>query len=297
VLTWERNLENALLEPRLTEETGVAARIAHIAAPVLGDLGFRLVRIKLLAQGGTTVQIMAERPDGTMTVDDCEAISQALSPVLDVEDPVKQAYRLEISSPGIDRPLVRVSDFERAQGHEARVEMSIGLAEVDGRKRFRGLIGPVEGEDRAAALRLTRLDEKPGEAKDVLLPLRDISEARLVLTEDLIRAALKAAKQAEAQDGAAGPAEAGETAGESQSGEEAPHRGPGRFALRGPAGKATLGNKPHPAKSKPLVPSGVRTEFKKAKSGKAETGKTKTSLPPLRDARPSTASDKLAPGK
>jgi len=285
VLTWERNLENALLEPRLTEETGVAARIAHIAAPVLGDLGFRLVRIKLLAQGGTTVQIMAERPDGTMTVDDCEAISQALSPVLDVEDPVKQAYRLEISSPGIDRPLVRVSDFERAQGFEARVEMSIGLAEVDGRKRFRGLIGPVEGEDRAAALRLTRLDEKPGEAKDVLLPLRDISEARLVLTEDLIRAALKAAKQAEAQDGAEAAADDGETAGESQGEDAAPHRGPGRFALRGPAGKATLGNKPQALKSKPLVPSGVRTEFKKAKIGRV-------------DARPSTASsDKLAPGK
>jgi len=290
---WERNLENALLEPRLTEETGVAARIAHIAAPVLTDLGFRLVRIKLLAQGGTTVQIMAERPDGTMTVDDCEAVSQALSPVLDVEDPVKQAYRLEISSPGIDRPLVRVSDFERALGHEARVEMSIGLAEIDGRKRFRGLIGPVEGEDRAAALRLSRLDEKPGEPKDVLLPLRDISEARLVLTEDLIRAALKAAKEAEAQ-GAEGSAEGDEAAGE---GEDAPRRGPGRFALRGPSktqfGKATLGAKPQSTKSKPLVPSGVRTEFKKAKTGKTETGR-----PALRDTRPSTApSNKLAPGK
>jgi len=260
---------------------------------VLTDLGFRLVRIKLLAQGGTTVQIMAERPDGTMTVDDCEAVSQALSPVLDVEDPVKQAYRLEISSPGIDRPLVRISDFERASGHEARIEMSIGLAEVDGRKRFRGLIGAVEGEDRTAALRLSRLDEKPGEPKDVLLPLRDISEARLVLTEDLIRAALKAAKLAEAEAAQQeAPSGEGEET-EDEAGGETPRRGPGRFALRGPGkanfGKATpskvaFGAKPQGTKSKPLVPSGVRTEFKKAKTGRV-------------GARPSAASDKSAPGK
>ena len=100
--------EVRLDEPRLIEESGVAARVAHLAQPVLAGLGYRLVRVKLSAQAGTTVQIMAERPDGSMNVKDCEIVSAALSPVLDVEDPVKTAYRLEISSPGIDRPLVRV---------------------------------------------------------------------------------------------------------------------------------------------------------------------------------------------
>ena len=104
-------------EPRLIVETGVAARVATIAAPVLRDLDLRLVRVKISSTDGTTVQIMAEHPDGTMNVSDCEAASMALSPVLDVEDPVTQAYRLEMSSPGIDRPLVRLSDFSRATGH------------------------------------------------------------------------------------------------------------------------------------------------------------------------------------
>ena len=95
-------------------ETGPAARVARVAIPVLGDLGLRLVRVKITAQEGSTVQIMAERADGTITVDDCEKVSVALSPVLVLEDPLPQDYRLEISSPGIDRPLVRVSDFARA---------------------------------------------------------------------------------------------------------------------------------------------------------------------------------------
>ncbi len=260
------------------EESGVAARVAHIAAPVLFDLGFRLVRIKILAQGGTTLQIMAERPDGTMSVDDCEKVSQALSPVLDVEDPVKQAYRLEISSPGIDRPLVRVSDFNRAIGNEARIEMNISH-ESDGRKRFRGIIGAIEGEAQTH-LRLARTDAKPGESLDVLLPLRDIGEARLVLTEDLIRAALKAAKLAEAADAEKIQPGSEETAPES----EMPRRGPGRFALRGPVKTAPGKGQPF-SKSKPLVPSGVKTQFKKVKTSRPETGRPET-----RDARPSSNS-------
>ena len=109
-----------------------ARRGARIAAPVLRDLGFRLVRVKLTAQEGATLQIMAERPDGTLVVDDCEAISEALSPVLDVEDPVKQPYRLEISSPGIDRPLMRVSDFRRAVGFEVKIETACAGARTAG---------------------------------------------------------------------------------------------------------------------------------------------------------------------
>ena len=140
-----------LEEPRLISEAGIAGRIATIAGPVLLDLGFRLVRVKISAAEGTTLQIMAERTDGTMTVDDCEKVSIGLSPVLDLEDPVTQAYRLEISSPGIDRPLVPLSDFERAIGHEARLEMNFGL---DGRKRFRGWIEGVEGNGRDAIILL-----------------------------------------------------------------------------------------------------------------------------------------------
>ena len=122
-------------EPRLITEPGRAARVAAIAEPVLAGLGYRLVRVRISGFAGCTVQIMAERPDGTMTIEDCEAASRALSPVLDVADPIEGSYRLEISSPGIDRPLVRESDFLRAVGHEARVEMAVA---INGRKRFRG---------------------------------------------------------------------------------------------------------------------------------------------------------------
>src|ERR1043166_7348781 len=106
-------------EPRLIIEQGTAARVAAIAAPVLAGIGYRVVRVRVSGTSGCTVQIMAERPDGTMSIEDCEAASRALSPVLDAEDPIDRAYRLEVSSPGIDRPLVRRSDFERHAGPEA----------------------------------------------------------------------------------------------------------------------------------------------------------------------------------
>src|SRR5215470_7096615 len=132
-----------LAEPRLVVEPGVAARVSAIAAPVLQGMGYRLVRIRISGEAGCTVQIMAERPDGSMQIEDCEAISRALSPVLDVADPIERAYRLEISSPGIDRPLVRRSDFERYTGHLVKIEMAVAH---EGRKRFRGIIGSVAGE-------------------------------------------------------------------------------------------------------------------------------------------------------
>jgi ribosome maturation factor RimP len=174
-------------EPRLITEQGVAARVAAIVTPVLVGMGYRLVRVRVSGAQGCTVQIMAERPDGSMAIEDCEAASRALSPVFDVEDPIDREYRLEISSPGIDRPLVRRSDFERYAGHEAKIEMALAQ---DGRKRFRGILTGVDGE--AATLR--RKDAAEGEEADVLLPIADMAEARLVLTDELVRESLRKGK-------------------------------------------------------------------------------------------------------
>jgi ribosome maturation factor RimP len=180
-------------EPRLIVEPGRAARVAAIAEPVVTQLGYRLVRVRISAAEGCTIQIMAERPDGTMTVEDCEAVSRALSPVFDVDEPIDRAYRLEISSPGIDRPLVRKSDFERYGGHLARIEMEVP---VNGRKRFRGLLnGTTSGEEGDLA-RLTRDDAAEGEDADVLLPIADMSDAKLVLTDELVTEALRREKAA-----------------------------------------------------------------------------------------------------
>lgn len=176
-------------EPRLITETGVAARVAAIASGVLGALGYRIVRVKVTNRDGGTLQIMAERPDGTMSIDDCEAASRALSPVLDVEDPIAGAYRLEMSSPGIDRPLVRLTDFARWAGHEVKVEMSVP---VNGRKRYRGLLLGLAGD----LARVKRADAREDEPEVVELPVADMSEARLVLTDALITDALRRAKAA-----------------------------------------------------------------------------------------------------
>lgn len=179
-----------LAEPRLVVEPGVAARVSAVAGPVLQGLGYRLVRIKISAEAGCTVQIMAERPDGTMQIEDCEAISRALSPVLDIADPIERAYRLEISSPGIDRPLVRRTDFERYAGHLVKIEMAVAH---QGRKRFRGHLAGVEGD----AVRLHRDDIRGDEDADVLLVMEDISDARLVLTDELVAESMRRGKQAE----------------------------------------------------------------------------------------------------
>ena len=183
---------DALDEPRLIEEAGQAMRIGRIAAPVLRDLGLRLVRVKISASAGATVQVMAERPDGVMTIDDCERASEALSPVFDAEDIMRDAYRLEVSSPGIDRPLVRRSDFERAAGHEARIEMA---TPIDGRKRFRGRIESVGAGCEGLSVRLVVVADDKSESA-VELPVATMGDARLVLTEDLIRAALRREKAA-----------------------------------------------------------------------------------------------------
>lgn len=171
-------------DKRLITENGVAARVAAIVEPVIEDLGFNLVRVKVTGTNGCTVQIMAERPDGTMSVTDCETVSRAISPVLDLEDPISTAYYLEVSSPGIDRPLVRASDFERWNGHEAKVEMAVPQA---GRKRFRGFLRGVENGELVIELP----DVKEGLEPIARLPLTDLGEAHLVMTDDLIRESLR----------------------------------------------------------------------------------------------------------
>jgi len=184
------------MEPRLIVEPGIAARVAAIAEPVLGGLGYRLVRVRVSGTSGCTVQIMAERPDGSMAVEDCEAVSRALSPVFDVADPIDRAYRLEISSPGIDRPLVRRSDFERYAGNAVKVET---IMPIDGRRRFNGTLLGTEGD----AARILREDVTPGEEIEVLIPIEEMSEARLILTDDLVVDALRRGKAAEREAKAA----------------------------------------------------------------------------------------------
>ncbi|MDQ0301979.1 ribosome maturation factor RimP [Ancylobacter polymorphus] len=176
--------EGRLDEPRLVIEAGPAARVAAIVGPVLQGLGFRLVRAKISGGSPPTLQIMAERPDGSFGIDECEAASRAISPVLDVEDPISGAYNLEMSSPGIDRPLVRLSDFQRWAGHDVKIEMAVPH---EGRKRFRGILAGAEGTNA-----LVRLPDAPADAPGtVALPITDIGDARLVMTEALIRDALR----------------------------------------------------------------------------------------------------------
>ncbi|WP_420847934.1 ribosome maturation factor RimP [Nitratireductor luteus] len=180
--------DSTMQDDRIIRESGVDARVAAIVRPVVEAVGYRLVRVRLLAQDDLTLQIMAERPDGSMTVEDCEEVSRAVSPALDVEDPIDSAYQLEVSSPGIDRPLVRLSDFQAAIGHLAKVETAVLVA---GRKRFRGQIIACDAE------KLTIDRDKVGEGEEAraVIPLDAIAEAKLVLTDALVREALKKDKE------------------------------------------------------------------------------------------------------
>ena len=176
-------------EKRLIVETGLDARIASIIELVLESMDFRLVRICVTGQNGLTLQIMTERNDGTVTVEDCEAVSRALSPVLDAEDPIDRAYHLEVSSPGTDRPMVRASDFERWAGHLVKCETAVL---VEGRKRFRGTIVAVDGD----GFVLRRDAASYGDEPEVRIPYDALSDAKLILTDELIRDALAADKAA-----------------------------------------------------------------------------------------------------
>ena len=191
-------MSGAVFETRFVSEIGVAADIAALVEPALNELGFRLVRVTISGHNGTTVQIMAERPDGTITVKDCADISRHLSPLLDAHDPIAGRYALEISSPGIDRPLARVSDFQTWAGHEAKIETKQLVA---GRKRFRGVLKGLAGSD-------VRVEVSPDQGgPEVSLPIGLIAEARLVLTDELIRETLRRAKKASANTVAAGAAD------------------------------------------------------------------------------------------
>lgn len=167
----------------LIAKTGMDSRLAEIVGPVIEDMGFELVRLRLMGGNTPTLQIMAERPDGGIEVDECAQISIAVSAVLDVEDPIIDAYTLEVSSPGIDRPLTRLKDFETFEGYEAKLETA---DLIDGRKRFRGVLAGVENNEV-----LINLDEGT-----VGLQFDWLAEAKLVLTDELIKEMLKARKTA-----------------------------------------------------------------------------------------------------
>lgn len=166
-----------MVEP-LPLHTGLEGRIAALILPTLGDLGYELVRVAIMGRENPTVQVMAERADGNQIgIEDCERISHAISAVLDVEDPLPGNWTLEVSSPGIDRPLTRLKDWNRFAGHLARVDM---LEPVDGRKRF---VGTVLGADeQGARLRLE-------DGLEVALPITLIRRAKLVLTDALLATA------------------------------------------------------------------------------------------------------------
>ncbi len=178
-----------LSEERFARETGVEARVAAIVEPILDIAGYRLVRIRLSGLNGATLQIMAERPDGTMSVDDCEEVSRLISPALDVDDPIGKAYHLEISSPGIDRPMVRPADFARWQGHLLKLDTA---GPVAGKRKFRGRI--VAAGPSGFTLERDQIvygDDEP----TVEVPYELVSDARLVLTDDLVRDALRQDKK------------------------------------------------------------------------------------------------------
>lgn len=179
-------------EARLFSEKGLEARVASIIEPVIVDLGFDLVRVRITGENGCTVQIMAEQPDGKMTIEGCETVSRALSPVLDVEDPIDKEYYLEVSSPGIDRPLVRKRDFVVWAGHEAKIELS---QPIDGRRRYRGMLDGVDGED----LKLVLPDAPKDTDPNVKVPLTHLGEAKLVMTDKLMDLAMKSQAADEAE--------------------------------------------------------------------------------------------------
>jgi ribosome maturation factor RimP len=167
----------------LIAKTAIDRRLAEIVQPIIEDMGFELVRLRLLGGQTKTLQIMAERPDGGIEVDECAEISNAVSAVLDVEDPLIEAYVLEVSSPGIDRPLTRLKDFDAFEGYEAKLETS---QLIDGRKRFKGVLAGVEGDEV-----LINIEEGT-----VGLNFDWLADAKLVLTDDLIREMLRARKAA-----------------------------------------------------------------------------------------------------
>lgn len=169
----------------LIAKTAIDRRLADIVGPVIEGLGFELVRIRLMGGKTRILQIMADRPDGGIEVDDCAAISTAVSAVLDVEDPIEENYVLEVSSPGIDRPLTRLKDFDMWVDYEARLETT---ELIDGRRRFKGTLQGTEGDEVLVEI------EEGGEALTIGLKFDWLSDAKLILTDDLIAEMLRQRK-------------------------------------------------------------------------------------------------------
>lgn len=169
----------------LIAKTAIDRRLAEIVSPVIEGLGFELVRLRLQGGRHPLLQIMADRPEGGIVVDDCAAISTAVSAALDVEDPIEEQYTLEVSSPGIDRPLTRLKDFDLWEGYEARLETS---EQIDGRKRFKGILRGTEGDEVLVEI------ENGGEMVTIGLQFDWLSDAKLVLTEELIAEMLRQKK-------------------------------------------------------------------------------------------------------
>jgi len=171
----------------LIAKAAIDRRMAEIITPVIEDMGFELVRVRLMSGKSTTLQIMAEKPEGGIEVDDCAQISQAVSAVLDVEDPILDEYTLEVSSPGIDRPLTRLKDFEAFEGYEAKIETA---DLIDGRRRFKGELAGVE--ENAVLINV--------EEGTIGLQFDWLTDAKLVLTDDLIKEMLRQRKASGAID-------------------------------------------------------------------------------------------------
>ena len=187
--------------------TPLEERLAEIVAPATEAAGFELVRLRITGSRTKTLQVMAERPDGTMSAEDCASLSRALSPVLEETDPIDDTYTLEVSSPGIDRPLTRLKDYERWEGFAAKIELS---QPVENQKRFKGELAGVEGTD--------VLFDIEGEEDTAVIPFGLIDKGKLVLTDDLITESLRRAKAAgrapegaPANDEAPGGAKANDT--------------------------------------------------------------------------------------
>ena len=171
----------------LVAKSSIDRRLAEILKPVVEDMGFELVRVRLMGGKAATLQIMAERPEGGIEVDDCAAISTAISATLDVEDPIEDAYTLEVSSPGIDRPLTRLKDFDTWDGYVAKLETD---QMIDGRRRFKGVLQGTEGDEVLIGIDVN------GEPATIGLKFEWLTDAKLVLTDELIREVLRARKDA-----------------------------------------------------------------------------------------------------
>ena len=169
----------------LVAKAQIDRRLAEIITPVLEDMGFELVRVRFMGGKTKTVQIMADKPDGGIEVDDCAEISNAVSATLDVEDPIEDAYTLEVSSPGIDRPLTRLKDFATWEGYEARLET---LELIDGRRRFKGTLEGVEDDEVLIEI------EIDGQPQTIGLKFDWLADAKLILTDELIREMLRQKK-------------------------------------------------------------------------------------------------------